>query len=351
MCIDKNLEVFLCLLRAGLWEKEVLLLPYGEIDFAYIMKIAEMQGCVGLVAAGLEQVTDMKPPKMDALQFICRVTQMEQRNAAMNNFIGMTVKKMRDAGIYSLLVKGQGVAQCYERPMWRPAGDVDLLLDKENYQKAKKFLLTLSSGNKHEEQYSQHLGLNIGPWYVEIHGTLRTGLSAQVDRMVDSVQSEVFRDRKVRIWKNGETEVYLPAPNHDVFLVFTHFIKHFYKGGITLRQVCDWLRLLWSYNSVLDVALQERWLLQAGLMDEWKAFAAVAVDWLGMPEEAMPFYESQLKNKGSQLVEFILGSHSGNKFRDTWQIANIFPRNTLRYSPSIFLNLNWLKVKERVINR
>ena len=96
------------------------------------------------------------------------------------------------------------------------------------------------------------------------------------------------------------------------------------------------------------MALQERWLRKAGLMGEWQAFAALAVKYLGMPEEAMPFYDSRFKVKGSRLVEFILGGYSGNKVKDTWQIAKIFPWKALRYAPSIFLNVNWMKIRERL---
>ncbi len=77
------------------------------------------------MAAGIEHITDGKPQKKDVLQFIGRTVQLEQRNQAMNCFIGVTVEKMREAGIYTLLVKEQGVAQCYERPLWRACGDVD----------------------------------------------------------------------------------------------------------------------------------------------------------------------------------------------------------------------------------
>lgn len=42
--------------------------------------------------------------------------------------------------------------------------------------------------------------------------------------MIDAVQAEVFREGKVRTWKSDAKEVYLPASDHDVFLVFTHFI-------------------------------------------------------------------------------------------------------------------------------
>ena len=348
---NNNQYVFFELIRAGLWEKEARLSSYGVIGFPSILVMAEEQGVIGLVAAGLEHVVDIKLPKKDVIQFIGRVTQLEQRNTAMNYFIGVIVDKMHDAGINTLLVKGQGVAQCYERPMWRPSGDVDFLLDKENYQKAKDFLLPLSSGSKHEERYSQHFGISIDPWYVEIHGTLRTGLSGRVDKMVDAVQNEVFLKKRVRTWKNGETQVFLPAPNHDVFLVFTHFIKHFYKEGVCLRQVCDWVRLLWSYRSVIDVSGLELWIKRAGLMNEWKAFASLAVEYLGMPVESMPLYSDNRKwiVKANRIKMFIFNSGGRHKVYYTFAIAKIFPWSTLRFSPSIFLNVNWLKIKERIL--
>lgn len=47
-------------------------------------------------------------------------------------------------------------------------------------------------------------------------------------------------------------------------------------------------------------------------------------------------------------MEFILRGYSGNKVKDTYQIAKVFPWKACCYSPSIFLNLNWLKIKERI---
>lgn len=46
-----------------------LLLPYGDIDYAEVMRLAQEQAVVGLVAAGLEHVTDVKVPQVWALQF------------------------------------------------------------------------------------------------------------------------------------------------------------------------------------------------------------------------------------------------------------------------------------------
>lgn len=357
MALDKNTQAFLELVRAGLWEKEVRLEHYGRLNFDEIYRLAGEQSVIGLVLKGLEKTntnrTDNtnRPPQEFLLQWIGEVQMLEQTNKAMNRFIEKLVGKLREADIYMVLVKGQGLAQCYERPLWRSSGDVDLLLSDSNYKKAKDFLLPLSTANKPDERYSKHLGMNIGQWYVELHGTLRTGLSGRIDRMVDEVQNDVFCGGNVRSWDNNGTTVFLPSPDNDVFFVFTHFIKHFYKEGMNLRQVCDWCRLLWAYKDSLNHELLEKRISKAGLMSEWMAFASLAVEFLGMPVEAMPLYDVRCKKddvRAKKLIRFILSGYSGNKVKDTYQIAKIFPWKSFRYSPSIFLNVNWLKIKERV---
>lgn len=349
---NSNIKALFELLKAGLWERKAQLSQYGAIDFSTITAMAEAQGVIGLVAAGLDKA-DVKPSQIEVLNIVGSALQIEQRNKAMNDFIADIVERMRAEGIYTLLVKGQGVAQCYEKPLWRPSGDVDFLLSEDNYKKARAFFLPLSSGNKDEERYSQHLGMNIGEWYVEIHGSLRTGLSERIDKTVDAVQKDIFYRGSVRSWINGKTQVFLPAPTNDVFLVFTHFIKHFYKEGMSLRQLCDWSRLLWTYGDSLNYGLLESWINKSGLMQEWKGFAAVTVKYLGMPETAMPFFnlnDDLNLYKTERLVHFILNGSRG-KVKDTYEITKIFPWHTIKFLPSIFLNVNGLKLKERLLQK
>ena len=63
MQLTTNQQAFLALVRAGLWEKEARLSQYGDIDFNEILRLAEEQSVVGLVAAGIEHVVDLKIPK------------------------------------------------------------------------------------------------------------------------------------------------------------------------------------------------------------------------------------------------------------------------------------------------
>lgn len=351
MEISSNQQALLTLVKAGLWEQSFKSIFNEPIDFDAVYQLAEEQGVVGLVAAGFEYVVDARVPKEIVLTFIGSTLQVEQRNQAMNLFIRDAVSKMQDAGIKTLLVKGQGLAQCYERPLWRPSGDIDFLFDDENYRKAVKFMLPLSSGNKPEGKYSKHLGLSVGQWYVELHGSLRSSLSTRIDKEIDAVHDDTFKNGNTRVWRNGDVDIMLPGVDNDIFFVFTHYIKHFYKEeGASLRQICDWCRLLWTYRDSIDVSVLQDRIQRAGLISEWKVFATFAVEYLGMPVEAMPLLSDEkiLHRKAKMLAGLILNDVKLNKLSKTYKIAKLFPFQTLRYIPSIVFEVNWLKLKERL---
>ena len=358
-------KTFLALVKAGLWEdvkvfsswdmgkqnKQNELLPI--INYDEILCMAEKQSVIGFVTVGLEVLMAECLPLTEKLEFVVRCQLTERRNVAMNRFTEMLVKKLQVVGINALLVKGQGLAQCHTRPLWRSSGDIDFFFSKEDFINAVELLTPLAASIVQDARYTKSYGLMIDGWFVELHGTLRNSLSSRVDRLIDKVQKDTFDSHKFRIWKNGKTDVFLPGVNNDLFFVFTHFVRHFYKEGCVVKQLCDWCRLLWIYRDEIDVWLLETRLRKAGLMGEWRAFAAVAVDYLGMPADAMPLNDSDecWHKKGGRILDFILKDRKPNKVKDTLDLAKIFPWNTLRFLPAIFFNVNGLKVKERILKK
>lgn len=283
---------FLELLRAGLWETKASLIQYNNVNYSEVLRLSEEQAVVGLIAAGIEHVGDDKAPQEDILQFVGQTLQLEQRNAAMNHFLSQMVARLRNVGIDTLLVKGQGVAQCYERPLWRACGDIDFFLNEVNYQKAKDYLLPLSSIYHQELRSERHLLMTINSWPVELHGNLPCHLSRKVDDFLQSIQEETLNKGNVRLWDNNGVEVFLPEVNNDIIFSFTHILKHFFYGGIGLRQICDWCRLIWKFYDSINIALLKERLKIMGLRKEWEAFAYLAVNTLYMPEAKMPLYAS-----------------------------------------------------------
>ena len=318
MCVDNNQRAFFELLRAGLWEKEVRLSPYNNIDYSVILNLAEEQSVVGLVATGLEHVSDVKVPQQWALQFAGQTIQLEQRNKAMNAFVAKLIGMLRNEDIYTLLVKGQGIAQCYERPLWRACGDVDLYLSKDNYEKAKELLLPIATNIEKEERRRLHLGMTVEGWVVELHGTMHTKLSRRMNRVADDVHSDLFYNGNVRSWNDNGVPVFLPSANNDVIIIFNHIINHFFLEGVGLRQICDWCRLMWTYRSDLDLRLLETRIRKMGLMTEWKAFYNLASRYLGMPDlgEGIMASDSRFDKKADRIMGYVLESGNFGHNRD-----------------------------------
>ena len=360
---ESTREAFFALLRAGLWEKEALLSKYGDINIQEVYRLSEEQSVWGVVAAGMEHVTDVRLPKKEVLQFVGQTLQLEQQNRAMNDYLTKLIEKLHQQGIYTLLVKGQGVAQSYERPLWRSCGDIDLFLSDENYKKAKDLLSPMASSIETEYEGIKHLGLTINGWVVELHGSLRVGLTQRINKTLDEIQYDTFNLGNVRFWDNNGVHIFMLGIENDIFYVFVHYLNHFYKGGIGLRQVCDWCRLLWTYRNSLDNNKLELCIRKSGLLSEWKAFGAFSVDYLGMPIEAMPLYSNDIKwkRKAERIKAFIIMSGNFGHNRDMSYYdkypyllrkiysmrmrigdlinhASIFPLDSLRFFPSIMMN-------------
>lgn len=321
--MDNNQKAFFELLRAGLWSDinpDVRI--DGTTDWQEVYRLATEQSVLGLILAGLEH-SEIKPPKVLLLPWIGEVQVIEQRNKAMNSFLAGLIEDLKYDGINCALVKGQGIAQCYVRPFWRASGDIDLLFDEENYFKASDYLLTKADQVKENRLDIKHFEMSFGTWAVELHGTLHGEWSKRADRVVDDIQGKLFNNKQFRIWDNNSIEILLPAHDTDIVFVFSHILQHLFWEGIGLRQICDWCRLLWTYKESIDIRLLEQRLKSMGIMTEWKAFAALAVDYLGIPQEAMPFYASAPKYtcKAHRIISQVLesgsfGHNKDNSYKD-----------------------------------
>ena len=377
----KNQQTFLELLRVGLWGGQRLVsgskfqFP-SEMDWNEVYQQAEEQSVQWLVLQGIEtvQASWLKVhgsplvPQMLLLQWIAEVQVIEQQNKDMNAFIADLIEKLRKNDIYALLVKGQGVAQCYEKPLWRSAGDVDLLLSDDNYDKAKMYLTPLASEVETEYIGGKHLGMTIDGWVVELHGSLRVGLPNRINRELDDIQTDTFKCGNVRSWMNDRTQVFMLGKENDIVYVFVHFLNHFYKEGVGLRQICDWCRLMWMYRNEINVEKIETRIKKMRLVSEWKAFYNLASRYLGMPDlgSGLMVHDSRFDKKADRIMKFILKSGNMGHNRGSWLMdhdswltrqyvvrkafsmgrrigdlinhARIFPLDSLRFFPRIMFN-------------
>ena len=343
MKLDNNQKAFFALVKAGLWEKEVRLASFKTIDFNEIYRLAEEQAVVGLVAAGIEHVVDKKVPQEVALMFVGNALQLEQRNIAMNEFVAKLFEKLYKEQLNALLIKGQGIAQYYERPLWRAVGDVDLLIEERQYENGKVCLAKYGTIADEEEITRKHIGYSINNWLVELHGSFRSNCWKKLDKKIDTIQEEAFKFGSDRLWDNNGKGIPMPTIDNDVIFVFTHILQHFFKGGIGLRQICDLSRFLYKNKNSIDTTTLFFRLCNMELMSEWRAFGVVSVEYLGMPSDYWPFYSSKRKweRKAAKIVKIIIETGNFGHNRDMSYI-NKYPF-VMRKMTSL-----WRSTKDRI---
>lgn len=137
------------------------------------------------------------------------------------------------------ILKGASASCCYPNPMYRNMGDIDFLVDKENFQKALDLMLengyrlaypidhvdyhiTLAKGNMMYELHKEPAGIADG----EKGNKIRALFDGQC---ANAEQADI----------NGYRFYRLPSLQNGIVLLL-HIVKHL-DEGLGLRQICDWM--------------------------------------------------------------------------------------------------------------
>ena len=141
----------------------------------------------------------------------------------------------------------------------------------------------------------------------------------------------------------------------NILFVFYHLWVHFVRGGIGLRQICDWRMMLHNNYGKYDIEELRDKLEHFGLMRPWITFGGILVEYLGLPEKEMPFYTKT--GKTERLLEIIFKEGNfGHKntqktmptekslqvLRKGWDVVNryrkvcgVFPIDSIHFLPGI----------------
>ena len=368
--LDKNgmkrvESIYLTLLRAGLWDEKGRV--EGDIDWKGLMALAKRQSTTALIChAALQLEGNVVPaalqPKMQA--FLLKTI---NAHASMNRAIADIVSQLREKGIDSVLLKGQGVASYYPTPLLRQCGDIDLYV--EDYAAACDSIRTEDGGRRTEDEgrktedgrrktedggrKTEDEGRKTedggrktedGGWKTEDGGrrTLALGRSEATDKhtefdlggglsleiheyteMLDDARQnaayQAFSDDGttndlVPIVFNG-ISVMTPEDTFNAFYIFHHLWHHTIGLGMGLRQVCDWAVFLRTHAGQLDTKRLKMYLSELGLMDQWQVYGSLIVQYLGVKADEVPFYDEKKNHRAARLLHYILTEGDNREFK------------------------------------
>lgn len=304
---------FLELLEAGLWG----VLPNRSLfdeqtDWEAILKIAEEQTVVGIVADGISLLPkELHGERRVMMLFFARTMALEDENKKMNRFAPFLMTQLERQGVHSLLLKGQGVATCYRYPLHRVVGDIDLLVPEEKeYRKATRLMAKIAA-EEGEDRGRKHAAFSYQGMAIEIHGDFRFLVNRRCKLHVEEWKVKRLAEGSRMLEEETMKGTRVPTVGFDTVFIFGHLLNHLMgSGGVGLRQVSDWMMYVNRHYDEIRIDELTNDLTLLGLLPYWKTLAAMAVHELGFPANRMPLYDERYQKKGRRQLENIF--YTGN---------------------------------------
>lgn len=319
--MERHEEVFFSLLRNALWGTPVEI-PQGFADWAKVARTAKIQSALGLAGDVMLSDSGIASAMSSDLKTKIKTFMMANimTHGKLNNVLVKVVSELDAAGIPSVLLKGQGLAQYYPKPELRQCGDIDLYVGLQNYAGSYDVLRPLATEIEDRKalEVGKHYDFFVGKVAVEIHRYSDRYPTSKLDRIYQEVSSEGLGKNLVPI-QFGGVEVMTPSDEYNAFYIFSHLFHHFLINGLGARQLCDWMLFLRSRSSHIDMRSLNTTLQRLDMLKPWQAFGCVLVKYFGMPAEAFPFYDPSQESKADKIVKRLLDEGNFGKERDVYK--------------------------------
>lgn len=319
--MERHEKVFFSLLRNAFWGSEIDI-PEGFADWGDVARTAKIQSALGV--AGDVMLSDSRIASAMSQELRTKVKTFIMANmmthGKLNGVLVNVVSHLSAAGIRSVLLKGQGLAQYYPKPELRQCGDIDLYVGLERYADSYDVVKPLATqiDDRKALEVGKHYDFFIGKVAVEMHRYSDRYPTPKLDRIYQEVSLKGLNEDLVPLMFSGQT-VYTPSDEYNAFYIFSHLFHHFLINGLGARQLCDWMLFLRARSSHIDMSSLETILRRLDMLKPWQAFGCVLVKYFGMPAESFPFYDSAQEHKADNIVRRLLDEGNFGKERDVYK--------------------------------
>lgn len=219
---------------------------------------------------------------------------------------------MKNAGIPCTILKGFASALYYPDPLMRSMGDVDFLVDTDNFEDASKVL---------EENGYESNGKNHDVHDVFLGKVCRCEMHFQPSGIPQGKAGVKVRKYLSELLENSEKvqtelgEITVPSTFHHGLIILLHMCHHLTGDGLGLRHLCDWAVFLNTVGEEKFLRLFEKAIKDIGLWDFAKIMTFISCEYLGLP--GMDWAKDADKKLADYiLIDIIIGGNFGQKHAD-----------------------------------
>ena len=237
-------KAFFALLRlsaGGSPAEEVVLDDRG---WQAVFRLAMQQALLAVVLDGVERLpAGQKPPRSLLIPWIGYVQHIEQCNRRLNSTVAGVCRRLEQDGVRCVVLKGQGNAVLYPRPLHRMAGDLDLWVEGGR----EAVLKYVRRHCRPAEVVYHHVDFPVlKDTEIELHFTPSWMNNWLLNRRLQ----RYFRQSLPRQLANrvdlpeDAGRIPVPTPDFNHVYLLLHIYRHLFDEGVGLRQLLDYYYLL-----------------------------------------------------------------------------------------------------------
>ena len=226
-----------------------------------------------------------------------------------------------------VVIKGLASAFYYPDASLRDMGDVDFLVYKSDFEKAKQAIQSIGFVVEHgDNEDSIHISFKREPVSVwEQHRTVNGVPSGLVGELIKKELDCTIETAK-QIELDGAV-CRIPDKFHHGLIMLLHMISHMTSEGIGLRHLCDWAVFANSISNNEFIELFELKLKRFGLWKYAQIMTAVSEKYLGIEHKHWTENSEIDSNLLEDVIDDILnggnfGTKDLNRYREIKYISN-----------------------------
>lgn len=249
-------KAFLALVRMGLGLGAGNLDVFkNHVNWVAIQALAEKQMLSAVVLDGIERLpAEMRPPKVDLLQWIGEVLQSESVYATQWKSACDLARVFEDNYIRTYILKGFVVSECYPQPEHRVSVDLDSFLiphkgDYDAWELGNQ--LMENAGFEVDRSFYKNSTIILPGLMVENHQFMTAIRGSKRLKNFELMLQSYIHDDKGEDKFEG-TSMYRPPLMVSALFLIEHAHAHFLHEGITWRHVLDWMMFSRKHKYQID---------------------------------------------------------------------------------------------------
>lgn len=342
-------QIFFELIRVAIGKQVCLSHTPTADEWGKLYAMAKKQSLVGICFAGVQELNAQRQAPNSwgnekgeqlYLQWMGMAAKIQQRNDLVNRQCVEVQKKLADAGIPSLILKGQGVACVYCEPLrgLRQSGDIDVLC-LSYFEKLEDWLRTdniaVNSVSFHHFDVALYNDTD-----VELHFSVGHLINRYADKEYQKfIQAESCAAELHKL--GADFTIKSPSSVFNLIYLLAHMQRHYFSEGIGMRHVMDYYYVLKTSTLSKEEKTKIADLLKTLMLYDFASAVIWVIKYVTMDLEFCDFIKEDGRKGQFLLNDIMMGGNFGHYKEKNHRDLN--DSHLVRFAKSMIHSLRFAK--------